>query len=61
MTMIYNIFSTFGNIEKMIFFKEKFNVLIQYSSEVSAKFLMNNFTGLCFFGQKMKVQIFNSH
>lgn len=28
MTMIYNIFSTFGNIEKMIFFKSKFNVLI---------------------------------
>lgn len=28
--MLYNIFSTYGNIEKMIFLKEKSSVLIQY-------------------------------
>ena len=43
MTMIYNIFSTFGNIQKMIFFKTKCNVLIEYSTEVSVKFLLTNF------------------
>lgn len=43
MSMIYNIFSTFGNIQKMIFFKTKCNVLIEYSTEVSVKFLLTNF------------------
>ncbi|CAD8073761.1 unnamed protein product [Paramecium sonneborni] len=57
MSMIYNIFSTFGNIQKMIFFKTKCNVLIEYSTEVSVKFLLTNFNegNPTLFGQKLKV------
>ncbi|CAD8077644.1 unnamed protein product [Paramecium primaurelia] len=57
MTMIYNIFSTFGNIQKMIYFKTKCNVLIEYSTEVSVKFLLTNFNegNPTLFGQKLKV------
>lgn len=43
MLMIYNIFSTFGNIVRMIYFKTKCNVLIEYTTEVSVKFLLTHF------------------
>lgn len=50
MDMMYNIFSTFGNIERMIFFKKKSNLLLQYQHEYSGQFLIHNFSGVSFLG-----------
>ena len=57
MSMIYNIFSTFGNIVRMIYFRTKCNVLIEYTTEISVKFLLTNFndSNSTLFGQKLKV------
>jgi hypothetical protein len=43
--MLYNIFSSFGNVKKIIFIKEKFSALVEYQkveSAVQAKEMMND-------------------
>ena len=47
-TMIYNIFSNFGNIYKMIFYKTKSNAIIEFETKFYATFAKEYLNNLFF-------------
>jgi hypothetical protein len=49
--MLYNIFSTYGNIEKMILLKERSSVLVQYESLEHASQAKEALNDVVYFGQ----------
>lgn len=53
--MLYNIFSTFGNIERMIFFKDKSSVLIEYQKIEQASIAKDYMNDIRFQGNQIKV------
>ena len=54
-TMLYNIFSNFGNIYKMIFIKPQQKVKIEYETKFYATFAKEYLNNLTFMGSPMKV------
>lgn len=55
MKMLYNIFSTFGNIERMIFFKDKSSVLIEYQQVEQASIAKEYLNDIEFQGNQIKI------
>lgn len=55
MDMLYNIFSTFGNIERMIFFKDKSSVLIEYQKIEQASIAKDYMNDIRFQGNQIKI------
>jgi RNA recognition motif-containing protein len=53
--MLYNVFSTFGNIDKMIYLKERSSALVQFETTEFATQAKDALTGLRFFGQTIQV------
>ncbi|CAD8172823.1 unnamed protein product [Paramecium pentaurelia] len=54
-TMLYNIFSIYGNIDKMIFLKERSSCLIQYVSQEHAAIAKESLNEISFYGQQIKI------
>lgn len=48
--MLYNMFSLYGNIEKMIYFKEKNGCLVQYYTIENAELAKDSLTDVVFYG-----------
>lgn len=53
--MLYNIFSNFGNILKMIFYKPKQIALIEFQSKFYATFAKEYLNNIFFMGNQMQV------
>ncbi|CAD8179030.1 unnamed protein product [Paramecium octaurelia] len=53
--MLYNIFSIYGNIDKMIFLKERSSCLIQYVSQEHAAIAKESLNDIMFYGQSIKI------
>ncbi|CAD8125638.1 unnamed protein product [Paramecium sonneborni] len=54
-TMLYNIFSIYGNIDKMIFLKERSSCLIQYIMSEHAAIAKESLNDIMFYGQSIKI------
>jgi hypothetical protein len=52
-TMIYNVFSNFGNIYKMIFHKPNQTVIVEYETKFYATFAKEYLNGVFFMGSQM--------
>ena len=52
---MYNLFSNFGNIEKIIFIKNKNFALIQFQSQVFAKMAKEYLNNVNFFGKHLRI------
>lgn len=48
--MLYNMFSLYGNIEKMIYFKEKSGCLVQYFTVENAELAKESLTDVILYG-----------
>lgn len=59
LTQIFNLFSAFGNIEKMIFLKSKQAVIIEYDLPAHAG-MAKDCLGDCTFNGSI-IKVFNSH
>lgn len=55
--MLYNIFSTYGNIDKMIYLKDRSSALIQYQTLDHATMAKESLNDVMFYGQQIKVRI----
>lgn len=56
--MIYNLFSNFGNILKIMFLKKKSVALIDFETIGNASNTRENLNNIIFFGSTLKVKIF---
>ena len=54
--IIYNLFSNFGNILKIIFLKKKSVALIDYESVLNASHAKDNLNNIIFFESSIKVK-----
>ncbi|CAD8117993.1 unnamed protein product [Paramecium sonneborni] len=54
-TMLYNIFSIYGNIDKMIYLKERSSCLIQYVMQDHAAIAKEALNDIMFYGQQIKI------
>ncbi|CAD8113977.1 unnamed protein product [Paramecium sonneborni] len=54
-TMLYNIFSIYGNIDKMIYLKERSSCLIQYVTQDHAAIAKEALNDIMFYGQQIKI------
>lgn len=55
MKHIYNLFSCFGNISKIIYIKDKFSALVEYETEEYASKAKNNLNDVTLMNFKLKV------
>ncbi|CAD8106744.1 unnamed protein product [Paramecium primaurelia] len=53
--MLYNIFSIYGNIDKMIYLKERSSCLIQYVQQDHAAIAKDALNDIMFYGQQIKI------
>ncbi|CAD8192624.1 unnamed protein product [Paramecium octaurelia] len=53
--MLYNIFSIYGNIDKMIYLKERSSCLIQYVLQDHAAMAKDALNDIMFYGQQIKI------
>ncbi|CAK91820.1 unnamed protein product (macronuclear) [Paramecium tetraurelia] len=53
--MLYNIFSIYGNIDKMIYLKERSSCLIQYVMQGHAAIAKEALNDIMFYGQQIKI------
>jgi hypothetical protein len=60
-TMIYNLFSNFGNIVKIIFIKNKSSALIEYENVEYATVAKDFLNNMSFFGNQMRIYFSNYH
>ncbi|CAD8044380.1 unnamed protein product [Paramecium primaurelia] len=53
--MLYNLFSIYGNIDKMIYLKERSSALIQYVTQDHAAIAKESLNDIMFYGQSIKI------
>ncbi|CAD8077109.1 unnamed protein product [Paramecium sonneborni] len=53
--MLYNLFSIYGNIDKMIYLKERSSALIQYMTNDYAAIAKESLNDIMFYGQSIKI------
>lgn len=53
--MLYNLFSIYGNIDKMIYLKERSSALIQYMTYDYAAIAKESLNDIMFYGQSIKI------
>ncbi len=56
--MLYNIFSSFGNIQKMIYLKIRNSALVEYQTVESATIAKESLNDMEFLGQTLRVKRF---